>query len=35
VQALNHRVEDIKIFIEGVQKERAIDIGLMAELEKE
>jgi len=35
VQGLNHRVEDIEIFVEGIQKERAIDIGLMAELEKE
>jgi len=35
VQALEHRVQDIEEFVEGVQKERSIDIGLMAELEKE
>ena len=35
VQGLDHRVEDIEIFVEGIQKERAIDIGLIAELEKE
>jgi len=35
VQALNHCVQDIEEFIKGVQKEQSIDIGLMAELEKE
>jgi len=35
VQALKHCVQDIKEFVEGVQKERSIDISLMAELEKE
>lgn len=35
MQTPKDRVQDIEEFFEGMQKEQAIDIGLMAELEKE